>query len=292
MRRRSGSGITIRQLHRRGAPADDVARAVFDAAEQARVEALGARAMDGVRANLARLTEMRMKTDPLTRARSREEVPLGSAIGLMIRERLTGRGAARGRARRPGLRPRLDRGESRRRSRRARPRARRPAGLRASHHQGAARPRTGRGRGGGRVRSRRRRGRRGRRPVGGRRRRQEGRGRGRRPRRGRDSGPGAGGRRGAGRQRLVRGGARRGQRQPWRGRRGGDAARSARTGRFPICRRASTIASSRAQYDEADRRRPSCATRRNLGGCAPISTSSSPTCRARSPSSPTGCSAG
>ena len=79
-------------LHRRGSPADDAARAVFDAAEQARVEALGARAMDGVRANLGRLTEMRMKTDPLTRARSREEVPLGSAIGLMIRERLTGIG--------------------------------------------------------------------------------------------------------------------------------------------------------------------------------------------------------
>jgi len=77
-------------LHRRGAPSDDVARAVFDAAEQARVEALGARSMAGVRANLARLTEMRMKTDPLVRARSREEVPLGSAIGLLIRERLTG----------------------------------------------------------------------------------------------------------------------------------------------------------------------------------------------------------
>jgi cobaltochelatase CobT len=77
-------------LHRRGAPADDSARAVFDAAEQARVEALGARAMAGVRFNLARLTEMRMKTDPLTRARNREEVPLGSAIGLLIRERLTG----------------------------------------------------------------------------------------------------------------------------------------------------------------------------------------------------------
>jgi cobaltochelatase CobT len=77
-------------IHRRSAPADDVARAVFDAAEQARVEALGARAMAGVKANLAQLTEMRMKTDPLTRARSREEVPLGSAIGLLIRERLTG----------------------------------------------------------------------------------------------------------------------------------------------------------------------------------------------------------
>jgi len=77
-------------LHRRGAPADDAARAVFDAAEQARVEALGARAMEGVKANLASVTELRMRTDPLTRARSREEVPLGSAVGLMVRERLTG----------------------------------------------------------------------------------------------------------------------------------------------------------------------------------------------------------
>jgi len=78
------------RLHARGAPADDVARAVFDAAEQARVEALGARGMAGVRANLAELAELRLKTDPLVRARSREEVPLGSAVGLMIRERLTG----------------------------------------------------------------------------------------------------------------------------------------------------------------------------------------------------------
>jgi cobaltochelatase CobT len=77
-------------LHRRAAPADDVARSVFDAAEQARVEALGARAMAGVRANLARLVDLRLKTDPLVRARSREEVPLASAIGLIVRERLTG----------------------------------------------------------------------------------------------------------------------------------------------------------------------------------------------------------
>jgi cobaltochelatase CobT len=77
-------------MHRRAAPLDDTARAVFDAAEQARVEALGARAMAGVRANLARLAELRLKTDPLVRARSREEVPLASAIGLIVRERLTG----------------------------------------------------------------------------------------------------------------------------------------------------------------------------------------------------------
>jgi cobaltochelatase CobT len=78
------------RLHARGAPADDTARSVFDAAEQARCEALGARAMAGVRENLARLTELRLRTDPLTRARSREEVPLASAVALMVRERLTG----------------------------------------------------------------------------------------------------------------------------------------------------------------------------------------------------------
>ena len=77
-------------IHARSAPADDRARAVFDAAEQARVEALGARVMAGVRQNLARLTEMRLRTDPLARARTPEEVPLGTALGLLIRERLTG----------------------------------------------------------------------------------------------------------------------------------------------------------------------------------------------------------
>ncbi|WP_129794487.1 cobaltochelatase subunit CobT [Sphingosinicella sp. CPCC 101087] len=78
------------RLHARGAPADETARAVFDAAEQARCEALGARSMAGVRDNLARLTELRLKTDPLVRARNREEVPLASAVGLIVRERLTG----------------------------------------------------------------------------------------------------------------------------------------------------------------------------------------------------------
>ena len=77
-------------LHARNTPLDEVARAVFNAAEQARVEALGARSMDGILANLGRLTEMRMRTDPITRARNRAEVPLSTAISLMVRERLTG----------------------------------------------------------------------------------------------------------------------------------------------------------------------------------------------------------
>jgi cobaltochelatase CobT len=78
------------KLHARGAPADANARTVFDAIEQARVEALGARAMAGVRANLAHALEMRLRSDPLTRARTRAEVPLASALGLIVRERLTG----------------------------------------------------------------------------------------------------------------------------------------------------------------------------------------------------------
>jgi cobaltochelatase CobT len=77
-------------LHARAAPANPVARAVFDAVEQARVEALGARAMDGVRANLTHALETRLRSDPLTRARNRAEVPLSTAIALLARERLTG----------------------------------------------------------------------------------------------------------------------------------------------------------------------------------------------------------
>jgi cobaltochelatase CobT len=78
------------KLHARGAPVDANARVVFDAVEQARIEALGARAMAGVRANLACALEMRLRSDPLTRARTRAEVPLASALGLIVRERLTG----------------------------------------------------------------------------------------------------------------------------------------------------------------------------------------------------------
>ena len=77
-------------LHARGAPVEAVARAVFDSIEQARVEAVGGRGMAGVRENLANALDLKMRSDPITRARTREEVPLSTAIGLMVRERLTG----------------------------------------------------------------------------------------------------------------------------------------------------------------------------------------------------------
>jgi cobaltochelatase CobT len=80
------------KLHGQRAPLDPEsdARAVFDALETARVEALGARSMDGVRSNLGDLTEARIRMDAITRARSAEEVPLATAVGLLARERLTG----------------------------------------------------------------------------------------------------------------------------------------------------------------------------------------------------------
>jgi cobaltochelatase CobT len=77
-------------LHARRAPIEPLARAAFDAIEQARVEALGSRAMEGVRANLTQALATRLRSDPLTRARNRDEVPLSSALGLLVRERLTG----------------------------------------------------------------------------------------------------------------------------------------------------------------------------------------------------------
>ena len=89
------------RVHGMGAPLDPDARAVFDALETARVEALGARTMAGVRGNLAELTEARVRADSIIRARTAEEVPLSTALGLLARERLTG--DAPPSAARPGL---------------------------------------------------------------------------------------------------------------------------------------------------------------------------------------------
>jgi cobaltochelatase CobT len=79
--------------HTRSAPKEPVARAVFDAVENARVEALGSKGYEGISANLDHALEMRLRSDPIARARNKDEVPLSTAISLMVRERLTGREA-------------------------------------------------------------------------------------------------------------------------------------------------------------------------------------------------------
>ncbi|ALR19434.1 cobaltochelatase subunit CobT [Sphingobium baderi] len=83
------------RMHNASAPADAVARAVYDAVEQARVEAIGSRAMEGVRDNLNHALDMRLKSDPIRRARSADEVPLSTALALKVRERLTGQAVPR-----------------------------------------------------------------------------------------------------------------------------------------------------------------------------------------------------
>ncbi len=71
-------------------PASLEAGAIFDAAEGARIEAIGALAMEGVKQNLAAQLEQRMVARGLGRARAKEEVGIADVLGLMVREALTG----------------------------------------------------------------------------------------------------------------------------------------------------------------------------------------------------------
>jgi len=77
-------------INREMKPAGAEANVLFDAVEQARVEAIGALAMKGVSANLSAITTQRMKAHGLATARDRAEAPLADVLGLMVRERLTG----------------------------------------------------------------------------------------------------------------------------------------------------------------------------------------------------------
>jgi cobaltochelatase CobT len=71
-------------------PAGAEARAVFDAVEEMRVQALGANAMKGVANNLtAALTET-LERKGAARLNDRAAAPMVDAIALMVRERLTG----------------------------------------------------------------------------------------------------------------------------------------------------------------------------------------------------------
>ena len=78
-------------LHRRFAPENAAARAVYDAVEQARVEAIGSRRMAGVASNITAMLEDRYhrggKYENIT---DRADAPMEDAVALMVRERLTG----------------------------------------------------------------------------------------------------------------------------------------------------------------------------------------------------------
>ena len=78
-------------VHRAHAPAGKNARAVFDAVEQARVEALGANRMSGVADNISAMLEERYHRANYQDITERADAPLEDAVALMVRERLTGK---------------------------------------------------------------------------------------------------------------------------------------------------------------------------------------------------------
>jgi len=78
------------KLHARLAPKSGPARAVFEAVERARVEALGANRMSGMAANLTARVEDQYGHGRYAEITERADAPLEDALSLIVRERLTG----------------------------------------------------------------------------------------------------------------------------------------------------------------------------------------------------------
>ncbi|BBK39567.1 cobaltochelatase subunit CobT [Allostella sp. ATCC 35155] len=78
------------RLHARRAPPSELARTIFDAVEQARVEAIGARRMKGVADNLAAALDERYRRQGFDRITERTDVTMADAVRLLAREQMTG----------------------------------------------------------------------------------------------------------------------------------------------------------------------------------------------------------
>lgn len=95
--RGQGDALSLRMaahdpsVHREYVPDNSDARAVYDAVEQARCEALGTRAMDGVGDNLDAMLDDRYFRANYHEIQERTEAPLPEALALIVREKLTGR---------------------------------------------------------------------------------------------------------------------------------------------------------------------------------------------------------
>ncbi len=81
------------RVHSRLAPEGRQARAIFDAVEQARCEAIGSNRMQGVSDNIASMLEDRYARANLADVSDQADAPLEEAVALMVREALTGRAA-------------------------------------------------------------------------------------------------------------------------------------------------------------------------------------------------------
>ena len=76
--------------HARLRPQSMQAKAIFEAVEQARIEAIGSNALGGVRANLNAVLEASLERKGLNRLEDRAAAPIADIVALMVRERLTG----------------------------------------------------------------------------------------------------------------------------------------------------------------------------------------------------------
>ena len=83
------------KVHATLAPQGDQARAIYDAVEQARVEAIGTQRMQGVGDNIDSMLEDKFSRANLGTVTRREDAPLEEAVAMMVRERLTGRSVPR-----------------------------------------------------------------------------------------------------------------------------------------------------------------------------------------------------
>ncbi|MGX9572934.1 cobaltochelatase subunit CobT [Mesorhizobium sp. f-mel] len=79
------------RIHTRLAPEGKQARAIYDAVEQARVEAIGSRAMQGVADNIGSMLEDKYARANLIDVKEKADAPIEEALALMVREKLTGR---------------------------------------------------------------------------------------------------------------------------------------------------------------------------------------------------------
>ena len=79
------------RLHARGMPQREDARRLFEAAERARVESIGAAAMDGVAENLDAALTQRCERAGYARTMDKSRAPMDDALEFVLREVLTGR---------------------------------------------------------------------------------------------------------------------------------------------------------------------------------------------------------
>ena len=78
------------KVHATMAPQGSDARAIFDAVEQARVESIGALRMEGVATNLRTMTDEKYSKANFSGIERQEDAPIGEAMAMMVREKLTG----------------------------------------------------------------------------------------------------------------------------------------------------------------------------------------------------------